>query len=617
MEPLAALCVMSAAMFVGSFFFGYLPLIVSWPEARMRFLTTVGTGMLVGTALLVVIPEGIHTIYGVHSHGGGHDHAELVPLRPTGGVQGGAFVTVTTAAPSYDAGKAMAAFKAPVEEQHRRQQQREQQGVAGEDNDYDEGNHRGHENDDDEHDGNGVHQQHLLQQHRDQHPNEQQEQRLRRRHLLQQHLQLSEHRSQHNEHHPQHNERHQHQHDDEHQHHDDHHDDKNKEDEHEHEHGEQPCVSPSSSADHIGTALAAGFVFMLLVDRISDGDGHGHSHGGHRPVSVAVSQPTRTSSGRSLHATSKLASRGGRRRPGTTNNSKNNNNDGGDGNGNGNNTLRDSSDHLHSHHHLHHHHGMNAADGDSPLSGAGMDESSDTNKKTDLRIDTLNSSSSSGGGGSSKSGGNGGNGGAGSSMHEPISLLVLRGSGGGGDEMQHAGSPRHGHHHHHHHHHHHGDADHTDSTSIGLLVHAAVDGVALGAVSFTHSGSLEFIVFLAIMMHKAPAAFGITSYLIHARKPASEITKQLTMFSAAAPVMALATFVVFGAGLLDPQQTRDYMGLCLLFSAGTFLYVATVHILPEIQHAQNDAKAPLEWPLVWALVGGIMLPMFLAVQHEH
>ena len=51
--------------------------------------------------------------------------------------------------------------------------------------------------------------------------------------------------------------------------------------------------------------------------------------------------------------------------------------------------------------------------------------------------------------------------------------------------------------------------------SSGLVVHAAADGIALGAASLTDKTEIEFIIFLAIMLHKAPAAFGLTSFLLH------------------------------------------------------------------------------------------------------
>ena len=46
-------------------------------------------------------------------------------------------------------------------------------------------------------------------------------------------------------------------------------------------------------------------------------------------------------------------------------------------------------------------------------------------------------------------------------------------------------------------------------------MHAAADGVALGAATLVDKAEIEFIIFMAIMLHKAPAAFGLTSFLLH------------------------------------------------------------------------------------------------------
>lgn len=52
------------------------------------------------------------------------------------------------------------------------------------------------------------------------------------------------------------------------------------------------------------------------------------------------------------------------------------------------------------------------------------------------------------------------------------------------------------------------------TATLGLVVHAAADGVALGAAATTSHKDVEMIVFLAIMLHKAPAAFGLVSFLL-------------------------------------------------------------------------------------------------------
>ncbi len=53
------------------------------------------------------------------------------------------------------------------------------------------------------------------------------------------------------------------------------------------------------------------------------------------------------------------------------------------------------------------------------------------------------------------------------------------------------------------------------SAMAGMVVHAVVDGVALGAAVKEGDSALGLIVFLAIMLHKAPSAFGFSSYLLH------------------------------------------------------------------------------------------------------
>jgi zinc transporter 9 len=74
-------------------------------------------------------------------------------------------------------------------------------------------------------------------------------------------------------------------------------------------------------------------------------------------------------------------------------------------------------------------------------------------------------------------------------------------------------------------------------------VHAAVDGVALGAISSSGNQGLELVVFAAILLHKAPAAFGLASFLISQGQARATIVRLLLCFSVAAPVTALITCV--------------------------------------------------------------------------
>jgi len=53
----------------------------------------------------------------------------------------------------------------------------------------------------------------------------------------------------------------------------------------------------------------------------------------------------------------------------------------------------------------------------------------------------------------------------------------------------------------------------------------------------------------------------------------------------------------------------------MLFSAGTFLYVSTVHVLPEVQ-AHNDDRQFNFYEMI-SFITGAILPLFLAVGHSH
>lgn len=110
------------------------------------------------------------------------------------------------------------------------------------------------------------------------------------------------------------------------------------------------------------------------------------------------------------------------------------------------------------------------------------------------------------------------------------------------------------------------------ATTVGLVIHAAADGIAMGASSTTEDMKLGFIIFIAIMIHKAPAAFGLTSVLLKQGLSKRAARGHLIVFSLAAPVGALGTWFLItllggGAG----AHGQWWTGMLMLFSGGTFL----------------------------------------------
>jgi zinc transporter 9 len=54
----------------------------------------------------------------------------------------------------------------------------------------------------------------------------------------------------------------------------------------------------------------------------------------------------------------------------------------------------------------------------------------------------------------------------------------------------------------------------------------------------------------------------------------------------------------------------------MLFSAGTFLYVATVHVLPEVTSSGNGHLTFTKCELLM-LVAGSLMPLVLTIGHHH
>jgi solute carrier family 39 (zinc transporter), member 9 len=112
------------------------------------------------------------------------------------------------------------------------------------------------------------------------------------------------------------------------------------------------------------------------------------------------------------------------------------------------------------------------------------------------------------------------------------------------------------------------------ATTTGLVIHAAADGIAMGASASTSNTKLGFIIFLAIMIHKAPAAFGLTSVLLKQGLSKRAARGHLIIFSLAAPFGALTTWLMvhlLGGVGMEGEKGQWWTGMLLLFSAGTFL----------------------------------------------
>ena len=117
------------------------------------------------------------------------------------------------------------------------------------------------------------------------------------------------------------------------------------------------------------------------------------------------------------------------------------------------------------------------------------------------------------------------------------------------------------------------------------------------------------------MLHKAPAAFGLTSVLLREHISHDRVRSNLFIFSLAAPVGAIATILVFAMIGGGEDLGSDWGGpaIAMLFSAGTFLYVATVHVLPEVTNGEKLMGVDL-----LLIIVGTVMPLLLGlISHDH
>jgi len=86
-------------------------------------------------------------------------------------------------------------------------------------------------------------------------------------------------------------------------------------------------------------------------------------------------------------------------------------------------------------------------------------------------------------------------------------------------------------------------------STIGLVIHSIADGLALGASLFLSYKSnsahgLGILIFLAILMHKAPAAIGFGTFLYHEGLRGFEVAKYVFFFTVTCPLSSLFAYFV-------------------------------------------------------------------------
>ena len=176
-----------------------------------------------------------------------------------------------------------------------------------------------------------------------------------------------------------------------------------------------------------------------------------------------------------------------------------------------------------------------------------------------------------------------------------VLMLVLEGSGIGHavHEEHHDHEGEHGHQHIHH-----GVAPFL--LVLGLSLHSAADGLAIGSAAAGTSEAVTAAVALAVLIHKVPAAFSLGVFSMHEREDRNDSIRDVVLFSIATPLMIVVSFYALEG--LDEHM----IALAMLFSGGTFLYVAAVDTLPDIHNPETGREA-----MISVLVGVMIMVVIL------
>jgi zinc and cadmium transporter len=114
---------------------------------------------------------------------------------------------------------------------------------------------------------------------------------------------------------------------------------------------------------------------------------------------------------------------------------------------------------------------------------------------------------------------------------------------------------------------------------LGISLHSLLDGVALGAGLMIPE--LGPAIVLAVIIHKMPDGISISSILLSAGWSRRTVAWLNLLFSLTTPIGALIAY--FFLRSLSPSAVAAAIGL----SAGTFLFIATADILPQVHRLEE------------------------------
>lgn len=166
------------------------------------------------------------------------------------------------------------------------------------------------------------------------------------------------------------------------------------------------------------------------------------------------------------------------------------------------------------------------------------------------------------------------------------------------------------------------------SLTLGMIFHGIVDGISLGS-SFAGGTAIPLIIFTAIIIHKIPTSFSLSTILCLEGIPDSKLFWHILLFALLSPIATWITYIIIS--LID-VNTDVVVGILFLFSAGNFLFIVNhvmsdftsgdFQVLPTsveseantvVSNQSHSKISKLEFSLV---ITGILIPAVLSFVKE-
>lgn len=153
------------------------------------------------------------------------------------------------------------------------------------------------------------------------------------------------------------------------------------------------------------------------------------------------------------------------------------------------------------------------------------------------------------------------------------------------------------------------------STLLMMILHAASDGMVIGSVASTGEQDINAVVAFAMIAHKIPASFSLSSFLVALKWPAGAIFRGVLLFSLSSPLAAIVFFSLQYA--VSATNFERMMSWIMLFSAGSILYVGFYHMYPEALKQAERRSGSGKMTMIWLVaLGSLSAASFAFIPHD-